>query len=136
MPELIVTVLAALGGVALGAFLTRRNERRATGERLLAEALDDIVGGINDAANEMPGAQARYASGMSRLALHGGADLADSFREWQDIANTGTEEGRLALAEAVQQARRSLGRERLDEESLHALLFGARSRRASSLEHG
>lgn len=124
MPELIAAVFGALGGVALGAFLARRNERRATSERLLTEALDDIVGGIADAASRVPGAQARYASGMARLALHGNAELARAFREWQETPDTGTTDGRRALAGAVQQARHDLGRGRLAEDVVATLLFG------------
>jgi|SRR5881394_629098 len=38
MPDLVVSVLAVLGGIVLGALLTRRNEKQATSERLLTEA--------------------------------------------------------------------------------------------------
>lgn len=130
MPELVVSVLAVLGGVALGALLTRRNEKRATNERLLTEALNEIVGGIADAANNIPGAQARYASGMNRLALHGDPDLVRAFREWQEHADTGTNEGRMTLTAAVQEARRRLGQGKLEDEDVRVLLFGPQAPKA------
>ncbi len=133
MPELVVSVLAVLGGVVLGALLTRRNDKRATSERLLTEALNDIVGGIADAANGVPGAHARYASAMARLALHGNAEVVWAFREWQEIANTGTTEGRNALATAVQEARRTLGQGELGNDDMFTLLFGSRTGTASPL---
>jgi hypothetical protein len=132
MSGLVVSVLAVLGGVVLGALLTRRNERQATSERLLTEALNDIVGGIADAANGIPDAQARYASAMARLALHGNAEVVRAFREWQEIANTGTGEGRDALVAAVREARRRLDQDELDDEDVFMLLFGSRQGTGSS----
>lgn len=132
MSALVVSVLAVLGGVVLGALLTRRNEKQATSERLLTEALNDIVGGIADAANGVPDAQARYASAMARLALHGNAKVVRAFREWQEIANTGTDEGRDALVAAVREARRRLDQDELDDEDVFMLLFGSRQGMASA----
>lgn len=66
----VIGVLAAFGGVLLGGFLTRRNERRAQGEHLLVDALNDAVSAIAKVAGGGQTAQRRYASAVARIALH------------------------------------------------------------------
>jgi hypothetical protein len=124
VPELIATALVGLGGVALGALLARRHDKQATTERLLVEALNDVVGGIADVSNGVPGAQARYASAQARIALHGRPPVVLAFRRFQDKASTLTTEGRTALVSAVQQARRSLGHDVIEDDDVAMLLFG------------
>lgn len=123
--ELMATILAGLGGVALGAALARRNYKQAATERLLAEALDDVGGAIADAANDVSGAQARYASGLYRVALHGSPQVVSAFSRFQRNATTVTSAGRTLLVGAMQEARRSLGHEEIEEDELAVLLFGA-----------
>lgn len=83
----VVTFVVALGGVGLGAVLSRRNERRAQADRLLVEALNDAVDALAAVAaaqrrlrpemefredrDRLDAAQHRYASAVSRVALHG-----------------------------------------------------------------
>jgi hypothetical protein len=105
--------------------LARHNEKRATAERLLVEALNDLVSGIADTANGVAGAQARYASATSRVGLHGSRQVAAAFRRFQEHGTTGTTAGRDALIEAMQAARRELGLEDADADDLAILLFGA-----------
>jgi hypothetical protein len=124
MPELIATALVGLGGVALGAALARRHSKQATTERLLVEALNDLVGGIADVSNGIPGAQARYASALARIALHGSPAVVLAFRRFQDNASTVTPDGRAALVSAVQEARRALGQDVIEDDDLAMLLFG------------
>lgn len=136
MPELVVSMLAVLGGVVLGALLTRRHDKQATMERLLVEALNDVVGAIADAANGVPGAGARYASGMSRLALHGDAEVVRAFARFQEITNTGSKEGRDALVAAIHEARQRLKLGELRDEEVSTLLFGPRQRSGSQTTLG
>lgn len=124
MTEAIVTLIVGVGGVALGAWLARRNEKRAAGERLLVEALNDAVASIAEVANGVPDAQARYASAVSRIALHASPRVANAYRRFQDVANTGTPEGRRLLVLALQEARQDLGHETLGADDLAVLLFG------------
>lgn len=112
----LITLVAGLVGVVLGGFLARRNEKRAHGERLLVEALNDAVTAIADVAGgEGKAAQNRYASAMSRIALHASPGVISEFREFQDDATTATKDGRARFVDAVQQARRELGHGEADE---------------------
>jgi hypothetical protein len=124
MTQVIVAVAVGIGGIALGAWLSRRNEKRATTDRLLVEALNDLVSAIADVANNVPNAQARYASAVSRVGLHGPPSVVAAFCRFQDQANTGTLEGRKRLISAVQQARLALRHETVDDDDLATLFFG------------
>lgn len=105
----LVTFAAGLGGVILGGFLARRNEKRAQGERLLVEAMNDAATAIAEVASgEGKAAQNRYASAVSRIALHASPAVIAKFRRFQDDATTSTRDGRVRLIDAVQQARREL----------------------------
>ena len=134
-----VTFVIGVGGVALGALLARQNERRAQGDRLLVEALDDAVDAITAVAgitarrytydparddDRLGAAQLRYASAVSRVALHGSPSVVAALRRFQDDATTATDEGRARLLAAMQTARVELGRERADDGDLAVLLFG------------
>ncbi len=122
----LITFAVGFGGVILGGLLSRHNERRAHGERLLVEALNDAATAIADVAGgEGKPAQSRYASAMSRIALHASPAVIARFREFQDDATTTTPDGRLRLIEAVLEARRELGHGRVDSEDLAVLLFGS-----------
>lgn len=122
--DVIVTLAAAVVGVGIGALLTRRNERRAHADRLLADTLDDLVSAIADVANGDPDAQRRYAGATARLALHASPRLVETFRNFQMEANTVTTDGRRRLVAAIQGARRELGRPEANAESASILLFG------------
>jgi hypothetical protein len=114
-----------LVGVALGAALTRRNTKRAEADRLLAEALNDVVASIAEVAHARTSeAQARYASAVSRVALHAPSHVITAFRAFQDDATTGTPDGRARFVAAVQEARHALARGGVGAEELHVLLFG------------
>lgn len=67
---------------------------------------------------------------MARLALHWNAEVVRAFREWQEIANTGTDEGRDALVAAVREARRRLDQDELDDEDVFLGRGKARAARA------
>jgi hypothetical protein len=128
----IGTFIAGVAGVTLGAWLARRNEKRAATERLLVEAINDVVDGIAGVAQSVPGARARYASALARVALHGSPDVVQAFRDHQEDATTMTPEGRRLLIEAVQQARVELGHQRLDAGNVAVLLFGPNPANAAS----
>jgi hypothetical protein len=66
MTQVLLTLAIGVGGVALGAWLSRRNQSKAAAEQLLVEALNDVVGAIAEVSNGAPNAQARYASATSR----------------------------------------------------------------------
>jgi hypothetical protein len=127
--EIITAVAAGVVGVALGAWLARRNEKRAATERLLVEAVSDVVDGIAGVAQGIPDAQARYAAALARVALHGSPEVVRAFSHHQEDATTITPEGRRRLIAAMQQARLELGRQRLDEQDLEVMLFGPPSQR-------
>lgn len=91
------------------------------------EALDDVVGGISDEANRVTGAQARYASGMARMALHGSPRMVSTLSHWQREPTTVTPQGRRRLVAAIAEARRELGHDELDDEDIALLLFGDRA---------
>lgn len=121
----LITLAVGLVGVVLGGLLTRRNEKRAQGERLLVEALNDAATAIAEVAGgEGKPAQNRYASAMSRIALHASPRVISQFREFQNDATTATQDGRVRFIEAVQQARLELGHGKANEEDLAVLLFG------------
>jgi hypothetical protein len=119
------TLAAGLIGVVLGGLLTRRNEKRAQGERLLVEALNDAATAIAEVAGgEGKSAQNRYASAMSRIALHASPRVVSRFRKFQNDPTTATQDGRTRLIDAVQQARLELGHGKASSEDLAVLLFG------------
>jgi hypothetical protein len=124
----LITFAAGLGGVALGGFLARRNERQAQGDRLLVEAINDAltataeVAQIGDRA-----AQSRYGSALARIALHASPRVIERFREFQDDATTNTASGRARFLAAVQEARRELGQSPVNEGDIAVLLFGSTS---------
>jgi len=121
----LVEIAAAFAaGVALGAWLAQRNEKQATTERLLVEAISDVVDGIAGVAQGLPGAQADYAAALARVALHGSPELVRTFARHQEDATTVTAEGCHRLVTAMQRARQELGRRGLDERDLEMLLFG------------
>lgn len=123
--EVVAALAAGVAGVALGAWLARRNEKRAATERLLVEAINDVVDGIARVAQEgTPDAQARYAGALARVALHGSPEVVRAFSHHQEDATTITPEGRRRLIAAMQQSRLELGRQRVDERDLAMLLFG------------
>lgn len=117
-------VVAGLVGIVLGALLTRRNARRDHADKLLADALNDLVSAIAEVANGDQQAQRRYASSTSRIVLHGSPALVAAFREFQTDPTTGSSDGRRRLVKALQAARQELGREPVDEEAAALLLFG------------
>jgi hypothetical protein len=121
----LITFAAGLGGVSLGGLLARRNEKKAYGERLLVEALNDAGTAIADVAGgEDKPALTRYASAMKRIALHASPAVISGFRRFQDDATTETEDGRARLIAAVQSARRELGHDDAPDEDIAVLLFG------------
>ena len=122
--EIIPALAAGVIGVVLGALLARRNEKRAATERLLVEAVSDVVDGIAGVAQGIPDAQARYAAALARVALHGSPEIVRAFSHHQEDATTITPEGRSRLVAAMQQARLELGRQQIDERDLEILLFG------------
>jgi hypothetical protein len=123
--EVVAALAAGVVGVSLGAWLARRNEKRSATERLLVEAISDVVDGIAGVAQGTPDAQARYAGALARVALHGSPEVVRAFSHHQEDATTITSEGRRRLIAAMQQARLELGHQRLDERDLEVLLFGA-----------
>jgi hypothetical protein len=122
--EVASALAAGVVGVALGAWLARRNEKRATTERLLVEAISDVVDGIAGVAQGIPDAPARYAAALARVALHGSPEVVQAFSHHQEEATTITPEGRRRLVAAMQQARLELGRQQLDQQDIEVLLFG------------
>ena len=127
MIEALVPIATGVIGVSLGAWLTRQRDKHATDERLLVEALNDMVGGIADVANGVAGAQARYASALSRVVLHGSPKIVDALSTFQDDATTTTLQGRRTLVAALQQARSELGHLEIPDEHAMKLLFGPSS---------
>jgi hypothetical protein len=121
----LISLSVGLLGITVGAFLTRRNEKRAEGERLLVGAFNDAATAIAEVAGgEGKVAQARYASAVSRIALHASPAVISKFREFQDDPTTATQDGRRRLIAAVQEAREELGHGRVKEEDIATLLFG------------
>src|SRR6476620_819338 len=129
----VITFVVGLGGVALGGLLARRNEKRAHGDRLLVEALNDAMTAIAGVAGgEGKAAQNSYASATSRIALHAAPAVVASFREFQDDAKTTTVDGRQRLLAAVQSARGELGHGQAQDGDLAVLLFGPDKRRIAA----
>ena len=127
--EVISALAAGVVGVALGALLARRNEKQAATERLLVEAVSDLVDSVAGVAQGDAGGHARYASALARIALHGSPAVVRAFRDHQEDATTVTPEGRRLLMAAMQAARKELGHQSLDESDLEVLLFGPPSQR-------
>ena len=127
--EIAAAFAAGVVGVALGAWLARRNEKQAATERLLVDAVSDLVDSIARVAQGDAGAHAPYASALARISLHGSPEVARAFRDHQEEATTATPKGRRLLVAAVQAARKELGHQPLDERDLDVLLFGPSSRR-------
>jgi hypothetical protein len=126
----VLTVVVGVLGIGLGALLARRNERASTTDRLLTEALNDLVAAIAHVANgEGQAAQGRYASATSRIALHASPPVVAAFRRFQDDATTGTPDGRARLLDAIHIARRELGQKPADTDDLETLLFGPGGKR-------
>src|ERR1700722_14649353 len=68
----VIGLVGVVLGAALTALLTRRNKRLSHADELLAQAVNDAIDAIADvAAGTAHDAQARYASAVSRIALHG-----------------------------------------------------------------
>jgi hypothetical protein len=121
----LIALVVGFGGVVLGALLTRRNERRSRADDLLAQALNDAIAAIADVATGTSvDAQARYASAVSRVALHALPEVVQSWRHFQDDATTETDDGRARLVAALQSARVQLGHGHAAEADLRVLLFG------------
>lgn len=122
----VATAIAGLLGVALGRFLARRDEKQAQGERLLVEALNDVATAIATVAGGGgKEAQNRYASAVSRIALHGSPAVIAKFKVFQEDATTSTADGRGRLVAAVQEARKELGHKSAEDDDLAVLLFGS-----------
>lgn len=125
----VTALIVGLGGVALGALLTalltRRNERRSRGDDLLAQAANDAIDAISQVAGgTSPDAQARYASAVSRVALHAAPQVVEAWRRFQDDATTETDDGRARMVTAIQSTRAQLGHGYASDADLHVLLFG------------
>ncbi len=127
MAQAALTIVAGTGGIALGAWLAWRNSRRAATDRLLVEALNDLVAAVADVAGGDQRARRRYASAMARLLLHGSPHVIDAWHEFQLTSDTGTADGRRRFIAAVQVSRRDLGRPTVDELAAAHLLFGGAS---------
>ena len=128
MIEIVAPIVAGVIGVSLGAWLAQRRDKHASDERLLVEALNDMVGGIADVANGVSGADARYASALARVVLHGSPRVVGALCAFQEDATTVTPQGRGRLVAALQEARRELGHPGLPDEQAVTLLFGIRER--------
>jgi hypothetical protein len=121
----LITFAAGLAGVVAGGLLSRRNEKKALGERLLVEALDDAGTAVAQVAGgEGRAAQTRYASALKRIALHASPSVILAFRGFQEHGTTETLDGRASLISAVQAARRELGHANAPDEDIAVLLFG------------
>lgn len=126
VPGALITFGVGVGGVVLGAALARSNQQRAAKDRLLVEALNDMVGAIAEVAGGAGGeAQWRYASAVSRVALHAPPRVVDALRRFQDDATTATPAGRARLIAVVEAARSDLGHSAIGARDLEVLLFGA-----------
>lgn len=84
--EVAAALAAGLIGVALGAWLARRNEKQAATERLLIEAINDLVDAVAGVAQGVPNAQAQYGSALARLERadrNGGSHHQSACRKWR-----------------------------------------------------
>jgi hypothetical protein len=122
----VVSFVVGILGVVLGAWMTRRNEKKATAERLLIEAVNDALKAIASNAH-VGGAEtkAAYASAVSRIGFHGSPAVVSAFGRFQDDATTVTADGRRRLLAAVILTRAELGQTAADESDLSILMFGA-----------
>lgn len=119
-----VGVAATLGGIALGGVLTRRNERRAQGERLLVEAFNDAVSAIAKVSMGDQAAASGYLSAVTRIGLHSPPTVLEKFRDFQMDPTVETADGQARLIAAIQAARTELGYEQVKDADLAGLLFG------------
>jgi hypothetical protein len=123
--DVLIPLVVGVVGVVVGGLLARRNEKKAQGERLLVEALNDAATAIAEVAGgEGRSAQNRYASAVSRIALHASPSVVAEFREFQNDATTSTADGRVRLINAIQAARRELGHGDANDQDIAVLLFG------------
>jgi hypothetical protein len=121
----IVGLVGVVLGAALTALLTRRNERLSHADELLAQATNDAIDAIaNVAAGTAHDSQARYASAVSRIALHGSPHVVATWRRFQDDATSETDDGRSRLVAAVQSVREQLGHGNASAADLRVLMFG------------
>jgi len=121
----LVAGFSALGGVSLGALLSRRNEKQAHTDRLLVDAINDAIAAVAEVAQTQSAeAQARYGGALARIALHGSPEVVAAFLAFQRDGSTVTPEGRGLLAAAVEVARRELRRGPVTTDALRILLFG------------
>jgi hypothetical protein len=127
--NIALPLLAGIAGVVIGAFLSRRNARQDHADKLLADALNDLVAAVAEVANGDQTAQRRYASATSRIVLHGSPELVEAFCAFQVGATTADEDGRRRFKAAVQTARREFGRKPVSDEAATVLLFGPDSQR-------
>jgi hypothetical protein len=132
----IVGLVGVVLGATLTALLTRRNERRSHSDELLAQAVNDAIDAIADvAAGTAPDDLARYASAVSRIALHGSPQVVTAWRRFQNDATTETYDGRDRLVVAVQSVREQLGHGDAADADLPVLLFGPGGPRPPAEDH-
>lgn len=122
--QVVITFGAGLAGVSLGAWFSRRNEKRAQRDRLLVAALSDAVEAVADVVGGDPKAQHRWAGALARIALYASPPVIAAFRVFRDDATTGTLDGRERFMVAVQTARNDLGLRAADPGDIAVLLFG------------
>ena len=120
----LVALVVGFGSACLGAFLARHYDRQSRSDTLLAEALDEAVAATSEVAHGVPHGQARYASAVGRIALHGPPRVVEVWRAFQDDATTETDDGRARMVAAVQAARKHLRHGPVSDTDLHVLLFG------------
>jgi hypothetical protein len=123
----LIALGVGFGGVMLGATLTRRNDRQSRSDELLAEAVNDAISAIAAVAasnSTDASAQTRYASAVSRIALHAAPRVVTAWRAFQDDATTETGDGRTRMVAAIQATRAQLGHGHASNPDLHVLLFG------------
>ncbi|MGD0197242.1 MAG: hypothetical protein ABSC56_04970 [Solirubrobacteraceae bacterium] len=138
----VIGAAAGVGGVTLGARLNRQNEKQAQADRLLVDALNETVDAISVVAHYTKGSpdeprsdepphpkaeegRLRYAAAMARMALYASPDVVAAFRRFQEIADTGTTEGRNRYVEAAAMARTDLDRGTAEPDDLRMLFFGS-----------
>jgi hypothetical protein len=120
----VIALIVGFGGVVLGALLTRHNDRKSRADDLLAQAVNDAVAAIAEVAQDTsPAARARYASAVSRIALHAPPEIVEAWRRFQNDATTVTEDGRVRLVAAIQAARGQLGHGSASDPDVYVLLF-------------
>lgn len=127
--EVVAAPAACVIGVALGAWLARRNEKQAATEPLQIEAINDLVDAVAGVAHGIPNSRAQYSRLLSGSRYKASPELVRAFRHHQEDATTITPEGRGRLIAAIQQARKEPGHQPLDERDLEVLLFGPPSLR-------